>query len=59
MLGALTADNLDAAVAVAELPDLVRGYEELKLERVAEFRRRLAADVPAITSGDRGRRRRR
>jgi indolepyruvate ferredoxin oxidoreductase len=59
VLAALTADNLDAAVRVAELPDLVRGYEELKLERVAEFRRRLAQDVPAVTGagGGRGRRR--
>jgi indolepyruvate ferredoxin oxidoreductase len=28
-------------VRIAELPDLVRGYEDLKLARVAEFRRRL------------------
>ncbi len=49
VLGSLTAENLDAAVRVAELPDLVRGYEELKLERVAEFRRRLADDVRAVT----------
>ena len=51
VLRALTADTLDAAVRVAELPDLVRGYEELKLERVAEFRRRLPADVEAVTGG--------
>ena len=57
VLDALTAETLDAAVRVAELPDGVRGYEELKLERVAEFRRRLATDVPAIT-GSGGRRRR-
>jgi indolepyruvate ferredoxin oxidoreductase len=57
VLGALTADNLDAAVRVAELPDLVRGYEDLKLERVAEFRHRLAEDVPPITGGGRSRRR--
>jgi len=50
VLGALTTQNLDAAVRVAELPDLVRGYEHLKLERVAEFRRRLAIDTAAVTS---------
>jgi indolepyruvate ferredoxin oxidoreductase len=55
VLGSLTAEHLDAAVRVAELPDLVRGYEELKLERVAEFRRRLADDVPAITGARRPR----
>jgi len=57
MLGSITADNLDAAVRVAELPDLVRGYEELKLERVAEFRSRLAEELPAVTGGGPGRRR--
>jgi indolepyruvate ferredoxin oxidoreductase len=43
--GALTADNAEAAVAVAELPDMVRGFEELKLRRAAAYRERLAADV--------------
>jgi len=55
VLDALTADNVDAARRIAELPDLVRGYEELKLERVAEFRRRLADETAAFTG--RGRRR--
>jgi indolepyruvate ferredoxin oxidoreductase len=55
VLRALTAENVDAAVRVAELPDLVRGYEELKLERVAEFRSRLPVEVAAVTG--RGRRR--
>ena len=32
----------DLAVEIATLPDLVRGYEELKVARVAEFRERLA-----------------
>jgi indolepyruvate ferredoxin oxidoreductase len=55
VLDALTVDDLDHAVRIAELPDLVRGYEDLKLERVAEFRRRLTDDVRAVT-GARGRR---
>jgi indolepyruvate ferredoxin oxidoreductase len=59
VLPALTAENLLEAVTIAELPDLVRGYEELKLERVAEFRRRLAEAVPARARGDGGPRRRR
>ncbi|MDH3705426.1 MAG: 2-oxoacid ferredoxin oxidoreductase, partial [Acidimicrobiia bacterium] len=42
VLARLTADNLDAAVAIAELPDHVRGYEDLKLRRVAEYRTQLA-----------------
>ena len=38
----LTADRLDEAVAIAELPDRVRGYEDLKLRRIGEYRRELA-----------------
>jgi len=38
----LEADQMDTAIAIAELPDVVRGYEDLKLRRVAEFRERLA-----------------
>ena len=30
-----------AAVALAELPDLVRGYEEIKVRRVSDYRQRL------------------
>jgi indolepyruvate ferredoxin oxidoreductase len=37
----LTADTLDEAVAIASLPDQVRGYEHLKLERAARYRREL------------------
>ena len=45
VLADLTADNLGEAVRIAELPDLVRGYEDLKLARIAEFRAQLAAVV--------------
>ncbi|NND75680.1 MAG: indolepyruvate ferredoxin oxidoreductase family protein [Ilumatobacter sp.] len=34
----LRPDNLDDAVAIAGLPDTIRGYEDLKLRRVAEYR---------------------
>ena len=40
--------SLDRAVAIAELPDLVRGYEDLKLRRVAQFRSRLAREVAEL-----------
>jgi indolepyruvate ferredoxin oxidoreductase len=49
LLAGLTPDRLDDAVAIAELPDLVRGYEDLKLRRVGEYRAELArrlADYP-------------
>jgi indolepyruvate ferredoxin oxidoreductase len=38
-------NNYDAAVAIAALPDMVRGYEELKVQRAAEYR---SALVPAL-----------
>jgi indolepyruvate ferredoxin oxidoreductase len=45
----LRADNLLAMVELADLPDLVRGYEDLKLERAGRFRDELARRVAAIT----------
>jgi indolepyruvate ferredoxin oxidoreductase len=40
-LAALSAEKLDDAIALAELPDLVRGYEEIKVRRVETYRQRL------------------
>ena len=40
--------NYDAAVAVAELPDMVRGYEDLKVRRAAEYRTALSAALQAF-----------
>lgn len=37
----LDVERLPAAVEIAGLPDMVRGYEELKLRRIAEYRSRL------------------
>ena len=37
----LRSDNLDEAIALAVLPDAVRGYEDLKLERIGEYREAL------------------
>jgi indolepyruvate ferredoxin oxidoreductase len=38
----LDADNVAAVVEVAELPDLVRGYEQIKLHNIARMRGRAA-----------------
>jgi indolepyruvate ferredoxin oxidoreductase len=40
LLDRLTSGNSDLAAEIAELPDLVRGYEELKVANVAAYRRR-------------------
>ena len=39
----LTADGLDRAVTIAELPDVVRGYETVKLRNVATYVAELTA----------------
>jgi indolepyruvate ferredoxin oxidoreductase len=41
----LSAQTLPALVALADLPDMVRGYEEVKLANVARFRTALAEAV--------------
>ena len=46
----LTADRLDEAVAIAELPDRVRGYEDLKLRRIGEYRRELSERLAALST---------
>ena len=43
ILARLGPANLDAAVAVAELPNQIRGFEDLKLERIARYRNTLTA----------------
>jgi len=43
ILVSLHADNLETATAIAELPDMIRGYEEVKLRSVREYRERLVA----------------
>jgi indolepyruvate ferredoxin oxidoreductase len=50
-LAALSADNLDAAVKLAQLPDLVRGYEEIKVRRVEDYRQRLREALVAFDTG--------
>ena len=38
LCASLTEDNMAIAVRVASLPDLVRGYEGLKVRRIGEYR---------------------
>lgn len=38
----LTATNYGTAIEIAELPDMVRGYEEIKMRNVTKYRERLA-----------------
>ena len=47
-LVALTPETLDATMALAELPDAVRGYEGIKLARIEEYRRRLDAALASL-----------
>lgn len=49
LLAHLRADNIDEAVAIASLPDSVRGYEHLKLERAAAYRQELRTRLEAFT----------
>jgi indolepyruvate ferredoxin oxidoreductase len=42
LLRDLTPERHDRAVEIASLPDVVRGYEQIKLDNVAVYRRRLA-----------------
>ena len=48
--GALTAGNADAVGRLAELPDVVRGYGDVKLANVAKFRSQLADLMPLFAS---------
>ncbi|RNL62484.1 indolepyruvate ferredoxin oxidoreductase family protein [Nocardioides marmoriginsengisoli] len=42
LAGAITAENHALAVEIAELPDLVRGYEEIKERNIERYHERLA-----------------
>jgi indolepyruvate ferredoxin oxidoreductase len=52
LLDGLTSDNHAAAVEIAALPDMIRGYEDIKLRNVAAYRERVAALVAAFPAGD-------
>ena len=49
MLPVITTQNLAEVVAIAELPDSVRGYEHLKMERATAYRAELARRLSALT----------
>jgi indolepyruvate ferredoxin oxidoreductase len=42
-LAGLSADSYARAVKLAALPDVIRGYEEIKLRNVAKFREQVKA----------------
>ena len=48
VLDRLSAGNVTAAVEIAELPDLVRGYEHIKLANVARYRAALSETLAAF-----------
>jgi indolepyruvate ferredoxin oxidoreductase len=50
LLDHLDDSNLAEAVAIASLPDRVRGYERLKLERATAYRAELERRVQAFTA---------
>jgi indolepyruvate ferredoxin oxidoreductase len=45
VLNGLTSQNHSLAIEIAELPDLVRGYENIKLNGIARFRERAAEEL--------------
>jgi indolepyruvate ferredoxin oxidoreductase len=47
----LTPDTHDAAVELLELPDLVRGYEEIKLRNVVLYRKRTETALKRLRRG--------
>ncbi len=51
LLPHINSDTAAAALAIVSLPDQVRGYEHLKLERAAAYRAQLAQRVEAFTAG--------
>jgi indolepyruvate ferredoxin oxidoreductase len=46
----LTADNLTMAVEIAQLPDMIRGYEHIKLANVEKYRARVAELIPRFNA---------
>jgi indolepyruvate ferredoxin oxidoreductase len=50
-LGNLNAGNRDAVLEIAELPDDIRGYEEIKLKSLVQVRERAAAQMAALAAG--------
>jgi len=51
LVSRLSVDTLPVAVEIARLPDLVRGYEDVKMRNVDLYRQRLAALQADIVAG--------
>ncbi|MFF3666697.1 indolepyruvate ferredoxin oxidoreductase family protein [Microtetraspora malaysiensis] len=49
-LARLTPGTADAVAEIAALPEAIRGYEDIKLARVAEYRERAAAALARLTA---------
>jgi indolepyruvate ferredoxin oxidoreductase len=49
---ALDRGSFDLCVEIAELPDHVRGYENLKMRRIGEYRERLRRAIEALLEHD-------
>ncbi|MFF4776944.1 indolepyruvate ferredoxin oxidoreductase family protein [Microtetraspora fusca] len=49
-LARLTPATADAVAEIAALPEAIRGYEDIKLARVAEYRERAAAALEQLTA---------
>ncbi|MFC0864034.1 indolepyruvate ferredoxin oxidoreductase family protein [Sphaerimonospora cavernae] len=45
----LTPDTVDSVAEIAALPEVIRGYEDIKLARVAEFRERARTALARLT----------
>jgi indolepyruvate ferredoxin oxidoreductase len=52
LLARLSAGNVALAAEIAALPDMVRGYENIKLDNVAAYRARLAELLARYESAD-------
>jgi indolepyruvate ferredoxin oxidoreductase len=50
-LSLLTPETHDAAVELLELPDVIRGYEEIKLRNVVLYRKRADAILKRLRAG--------
>jgi indolepyruvate ferredoxin oxidoreductase len=50
-LSLLTPETHDTAVELLELPDVIRGYEEIKLRNVVLFRKRADAILKRLRAG--------
>jgi indolepyruvate ferredoxin oxidoreductase len=48
MIASLTEDNLAECARIAALPDLVRGYEQIKIASAARYRAQLHAALAVL-----------